>query len=172
MPAGIGPARALEAGGDVGEYRAKAAFLYNFIRYTSWPADAFESDKAPLELLVVGHDPFDEHLTETFRGKELHGRTVSIRHTRDVPDELRAHLIFTSGLADEAARRLIANCARRPILLVGPEAGFAAKGATANFYIDKKKVRFEMNPAAIRRARLEVSSELLKLAKIVREESK
>jgi hypothetical protein len=53
------------------EYRIKAAFLYNFIRYTTWPDTAFEDKKAQIEVLLVGEDPFGSVLEKTFKGKKL-----------------------------------------------------------------------------------------------------
>jgi len=39
-----------------------------------------------------------------------------------------------------------------------------------NFYQEQNKVRFEINPAAARRAGLKISSQLLRLARIVAEQ--
>jgi len=43
---------------DPSEYEVKAAFLTHFVRYTTWPDDAFEKPDSPIVLLVVGDDPF------------------------------------------------------------------------------------------------------------------
>ena len=55
---------------------------------------------------------------------------------------------------------------------MGEDKGFASDGACVNFYYEKKKVRFEMNTDALTLAKLQVSSELLKLAKIVKTRKK
>src|SRR5579862_4491440 len=44
------------------EYRLKFAFLYNFARFVDWPADAFSSPQAPLNICIIGRDPFDSDL--------------------------------------------------------------------------------------------------------------
>ena len=46
--------------------------------------------------------------------------------------------------------------------------GFARSGGIINFTIKEDKVRFEINPAAAQRANLTISSQLLRLATIVR----
>jgi hypothetical protein len=50
------------------------------------------------------------------------------------------------------------------ILTIGDTAGFARQGVIINFYLENRKVRFEINAAAARRAGLTISSKLLKLA--------
>jgi hypothetical protein len=58
------------------------------------------------------------------------------------------------------------------VLTVGETKDFAAKGGVIGFVVEKKKVRFEINLAAAKRAKLKISSKLLRLAKRVIEEKK
>jgi hypothetical protein len=55
------------------------------------------------------------------------------------------------------------------VLVVGDERGLAGVGAAIAFYLERDRVRFEVSRGALRRARLKVSSELLKVADIVEE---
>ena len=157
------------AGGDAfPEYKIKAAFLYNFIRYTTWPAEALGKKEAPIELMVVGKDPFGPILAATFRDKKLHGRSVVIRHVKDVPKKLTAHLVFACGLDEKQKAALIKACTGLPILLIGDESGFAEQGASASFLVQRNKVRFEVNNEVTKAGKLTISSQLLKLATIVK----
>jgi hypothetical protein len=54
-----------------------------------------------------------------------------------------------------------------PILTLSDTADFAERGGIANFFIDDGRLRFSVNPGAATRARLQISSRLLSLAKIV-----
>lgn len=167
----VGAVTLREAGvGDdlLPEYRIKAAFLYNFIRYTTWPREAFQGKEQPIELLIVGEDPFGAVLESTFRDKSLHGRKVTFRRSAKVPDEIRAHLVFCNGLSGARLTDLLARCKGSPILLIGDEEGLAERGACASFYIDDNKVRFAINVEAAKKNGLAISSELLKLARIVK----
>jgi hypothetical protein len=150
------------------EYRIKAAFLYNFIRYTTWPKESFERKDQPIEILVVGKDPFGGVLEATFRDKTLHGRKVSFQRAEKVPKEISSHLVFCCGLSSARLAELLALCKGSPVLLVGDEEGLAERGTCASFYIDDNKVRFAINMEAAKRNRLAISSELLKLARIVK----
>ena len=52
-------------------------------------------------------------------------------------------------------------------LFVGNEEGSAVRGATMGFYSSDGKVRFAVNKQSAKKSKLKISSELLKLAKIV-----
>jgi len=56
------------------------------------------------------------------------------------------------------------------VLIVGETDHFASHGGCIGFFIDSNKVRFEINVDAAKRAELDVSSQVLKLARIVKEE--
>ncbi len=54
------------------------------------------------------------------------------------------------------------------VFTVADRAGFARGGGIANFIRANKKIRFEINPSAAKKAGLKVSSRLLRLAKVVK----
>lgn len=149
------------------EYQIKAAFLLNFIRYTTWPKSAFEDERSPIVMAVVGKDPFGRILDETFKDEKVDGRKVVLRRVEAVPEELDAQLVFCGPLTVEERERLIDVCAKRAVLLVGESPGFAEAGACVNFYLQERKTRFEINTDALAAGKLAMSPAVLKLAKIV-----
>ena len=154
------------------EYQVKAAFLHKFTTLTTWPKEAFpaEDKKAPVIVEVVGTDPFAGQLGKTFKGKKWDDRPFVVRHSLQVPAEITAHVVFVGGLSDKDRKLLLERSHGRPVLLVGETPGLAAVGAVVNMYLEKGKVRFEINPDVAMASQLKISSQLLKLAKIVRTE--
>ena len=76
-------------------------------------------------------------------------------------------------MAGEAQRlpSILERIRGHSVLVIGESRGFASRGGIINFYVrEGKTVRFEINPAAARREHLKISSNLLKLARIVAEE--
>jgi hypothetical protein len=57
---------------------------------------------------------------------------------------------------------------RLPILTVGDISGFSRDGGIVEFFLQTGKVRFDINLSAARHSRLKISSQLLKVARIVR----
>ena len=154
----------------VGEYQVKAAFLFNFAKFVTWPTATFEGPESPIEICVAGRDPFGGALEETIGERTVRGRPVAVRRIDGSEKVADCEIVFfaDSERAPVLARRL----ERAPVLTVGETAGFAEAGGIVNFKIEENRVRFEINPDAASRAGLRVSSQLLNLATVVREERK
>ena len=167
----VGTASSKSAGADR-EYQLKSAFLYNFIRYTSWPEKAFAEDTDPIVLTIIGTDPFGKQIDDLFRGKQLHDRSVEVRRANEVPTKAESHVVFASGLEKAELAILQQLYHKRPTLVVGEAPEVIKSGAQCNFYIEGGKVRFEVNTDNLELADLKISSQLLKLARIVTNEEK
>ena len=60
-----------------GEYKVKAAMLYNFAKFVEWPADSFGIDSR-ITFCLVGKSPLNDSM-QPMQGKLVKGRTVLIR---------------------------------------------------------------------------------------------
>lgn len=151
------------------EHEVKAAFLYNFAKYTTWPADAFAREDSPFVLAVFGADPFGTALDATMKDKKVGTHPVQVVRYARVADIATPHLLFIAEAGADGVAEVLAKVREKPVLVAGDAAGFASAGGTFGFFLDDKKVRFEANPAAAKRAGLQVAAQLLKLARIVEE---
>ena len=147
----------------------KAAFLYNFARFIEWPAEAFPNDKSPIALCVFRHDPFGSVLDEALRGKSINNRELQARRVNELPELKMCQVIFISGQEDKHLPEVLSSVKGASALVVGESQEFAERGGTVQFYLENNKLRFAVNLDAAQRARLQVSSRLLALAKIVRD---
>ena len=66
--------------------------------------------------------------------------------------------------------RIATGLKRSSTLTIGGTEGFATLGGIINLAIEGNKLRFEINPLAADRAGLKISSKLLNLARIVKEQ--
>lgn len=149
-------------------YKVKAAFLYNFFNYTTWPDPENEKKPEPLELWVIGNDPFGSILDATFKKKEIGGRSINIERFEEAPEKLTADMIFAGGMEQHELTALIAACADLPMLLIGDTDGFAEAGGSCNLSIKDSSIAIEVNTEVVKAAGLSISSDLLKLSKIVK----
>ncbi len=155
---------------QVSEHAAKAAMLLKFLSYVKWPERAFESPGAPLRIAVVGADPFGRVLDETFKDKKLGSHAIEIVRFKSIAEIEHCHVLFAPQSESARVEQILAQVRGKPVLVVGESKGFAAAGGCINFQLADKKIGFEINPEAAKRAELELSSQLLKLAKIVKDE--
>ena len=152
------------------EYMIKAAYLLNFARLVEWPRDAFATADSPVTIGIVGTDPFGEALEQTVEGKRISNRRIAVQRLQWNQDPRRCHIVFISSTDSARIVELTTRLAGLPVLIVGEARQLAERGATINFTIEDDRVRFEVNVEAARRARLTVSSQILRVAKIVKEQ--
>jgi len=149
------------------EYEIKAAYLYNFINYIEWPENAFPAPGGTIVVGVVGESPFGAAL-QVLNGKQIKGRTVTLKQIEDVKDLDQCQIVFINSSEKARLPELLGKLKESRVLTVSEIEGFAQDGGIINFISEHNKVRFEINPDAARRLGLNISSELLKLAKVVK----
>ena len=143
----------------------KAAFLYNFARFTEWPPDAFPSESAALVIGVAGDEALRHSIDNVIQGKHAGIRTLTTRQVTDANDTGGVQMLYIGGTAASRAEDFVSALNSGPILTVGDVERFPEKGGMINFLIAENRVRFEIRVDAAERSRLKVSSRVLTLAK-------
>lgn len=146
-----------------GQYQVEAAYIYNFLKYVDLPP----SQSKTLCIGILGFNS-DDAAFDSLNGKVVRGRTIVVRHLWWLPSAPAADVLFVSR--DERGRlhQVLNKLNNTRVLTIGELDGFAHDGGMINFTIQDQRVRFEINPDAARRAQIRVSSQLLRLATIVR----
>ena len=148
------------------EYRIKAAFIYNFAKFTHWPDSSFPDVTAPLEFCVFGEDPFGGALN-SIAGKTIRGRKVAVRRVTSVEDGAGCHLLFISASELPRLGVILETLTGRPVLTVADMPDFARAGGIISLKTNEQdRLRFEINTGIAKRAGLRISSKLLSLAEI------
>ena len=158
-----GPAPALPT-----DYEVKAAFLYNFAKFVRWPDDALGGPH--FVVAIVGDDPFGAVIDRVFVGKTVLGRPVEIRRTRVVREATGAQMAFIGASEHARLAEVLAALTGGSILTVGDMDRFADGGGMVGFRLKDSTVRFEVNLRELREARLQMSSQIIRLAQRVIED--
>ncbi len=148
------------------EYLLKAAFLYNFAKFTTWPAEAFPGPQTPLRVCILGEDSFGAAM-ESIEGKSIKGRPVAVIRIAQVSDAERCHILFVSTSEEGRLRAILDDLRERPILTISDMPNFARAGGTINLKTVEDRIRFDINVDAANAADLRLSSKLLRLGNIV-----
>jgi hypothetical protein len=149
------------------EHQVKAIFLFNFVQFITWPAAAFPDPHAPITIGILGDDPFGPFLEEAVQGEAIDGRALTIKRLQHIEEVMGCHMLFVSKSESERLDQILAAVQGKSIVTVGEMQAFAHQGGIINFFTVGNKVRYEINVAAAKRAHLDISSKLLRLAKIV-----
>jgi hypothetical protein len=145
------------------EYKVKAAFLYNFALFTEWPDENVAGGGSSLVICVLGKHSFGDAL-ESIQGKSVRRRNVTVRQINSVREMGICHVLFVSASEKQRLPDILSEVKNQPVLTVSDLDRFAEAGGTIGFISLEDRVRFEINMKAAQRARIRISSQLLKLA--------
>lgn len=159
-----GPSGAQSPSATPTEYEVKAAFLYNFGKFVHWPT---APDDTRFVITVLGRDPFGSVLDDTLRDKSIDGRPVAVRRVSSADDVEPSQILFISDSERERLPDILERIGTRAILTVGETSQFSDQGGAIRFMVEGDRVRLEINVAAAERSGLKVSSDLLRIARVV-----
>jgi YfiR/HmsC-like len=155
--------RAADATLDVA---VKAAFLYNFAKFTEWPTLRLG---APLIVCVAGDDEIAAALVETVRGQTISGHALEVRRSQDDTAWRACHVLFIADAAFSGSAWRLYDITMLPVLTVSDAKGSARAGGMIELYVESGRMRFAINTDATDRSGLRLSSRLLGLARVVRD---
>lgn len=149
-----------------GEYAVKAAYLFNFARYAEWPPQTFAGADAALTVCVVGDNPFNGEL-EGLEGKAVAERPLVVRYLANTSRFNGCQILFISRSERPRLANLLRTLTGVPALTVSDIDDFAEAGGMIGLVESEQRIRFDINVDAVQRAGLKLSSQLLKLARII-----
>ena len=100
--------------------------------------------------------------------KNVKGRRLVIERIQRLEDASRYQLVFIIASEKDRLAEVLARIGTSSVLTVSEISGFTRQGGMINLVARKNKVLIEVNPDAAERVGLNISSELLKLARIVK----
>ncbi len=149
------------------EYQIKAAFLFNFAQFVTWPRSSFPDPDAPFCIGILGDDPFGPALDETIHGEEIDRHRMAVVRGQSIDDLKDCQMIFVSRSEEGRVGEILSELGSRPVLTISEVESFTRSGGDINFYLSDGKVHFEINASSAQHCGLKISSQLLNLGRIV-----
>ncbi len=148
------------------EYTIKAALLYNFTKFVEWPLQ--RSPGHHFNICVYGDDPYGNRLDAL---EEREASNITIYRHRILKDSItNCQIVFIAEASEGHVVEAIALFRNRPVLTVGETRDFVAQGGIIGLIREHDRIKFEINLAAADEAGLEMSSQLLRIARrVIRE---
>ena len=143
----------------------EAAYLFDFGKFVRWPAGA---DQGPMSICVAAPPSFSAGVEKVVANENINGRTLDVRRISRTEDASNCAILFIDATQREQADQLLQAVADKPTLTVSDIPDFLKRGGMIQFRLAAKRVRFSINLDAVNRARLVISSELLKVAMCVK----
>ena len=149
------------------EYEVKAGFLYHVGWFVEWPATTAQSSASTFIIGVLGTNPFGGVLHDVMEDKTIHERPVAIKYYQRVEEAVSSHVLFISASEEPRLPAILAALGRTSVLTVSDIGRFTERGGMIVLRLVDRKVHFDINIDATEPAGLKLSSQLLRLAKVI-----
>jgi hypothetical protein len=147
------------------ERAVKAAYVYHFAKFVSWPAESLLTRAPALTIGILGDDSFADTVEATVRGRQVEGRPLAVRRFRTADDVAPCAVLFVGRAVADRLPQLLQKLRGWPVLTVSDVEGFTSQGGVIGLFLEDSRVRFEVGVTAARTAGLQVSSKLLRLSR-------
>ena len=141
------------------------AFLYNFMKLSEWPAEVSAKE---LTLCVTEARDFGDEL-DSIKGKPIQSKTLIFKHLVLGDNPSDCQLLFLPS--EEKPIRLhewLKLVENKPVLTVSDTASFLDQGGMVNLVNEDNRLQFEVNLELVGKVGIEMSSQMLKIAREVR----
>lgn len=143
----------------INENQAKAAFVYNVIRYVTWPPP--NSDTVLIGIFGKGSISSE---WQNLSGKVINGKKLKIFKSNDLDEMLDCQIVVLEETSPQKLSRTLRLLSNYPILSIGDSPAFISLGGKLNISLINNRISFSVNLAQARAVGLDISSNLLKLA--------
>jgi hypothetical protein len=151
------------------EYQLKAQYLTDFGRFVKkWGNRSLPGPEQSFDLCILGQDPFGPALDAAARGEAIAGAPLVVRRIARPLDAAGCRILFIGASDSPQLSAALAALGNSPVLTVADMPDFVHQGGMIEFVLDGNRVKFEINLGAAQRAGLSLSSDLLKVARVVR----
>lgn len=151
------------------EYKVKAAYLYNFTKFITWPAKQREF----FGICILGQDPFGSLLDPLVNRTAL-DKPIRILRFDSLSDLSPCDILYIDNEHSLESVRKTPSLAAvlghedlKGVLTVSSEPFFARRRGMVGFVFKDGKIRLQMNLAVLKENELKVSAKLLEVAELI-----
>lgn len=148
----------------ISEHQVKAAFIYNFTKFVSWPPESFAALSDPIVLGVVGESRVALELSAIVKNRKVEGRELIVKTVASAAEARAAHLLFVPAVEERRFMRMKDELSSSALLVVSDAETCAQMQVSICFIQQGDKLRFTIEPDVSQHSRLKISSHLQKLA--------
>lgn len=147
---------------DLDVHQVKARYIYNFIKYITWPDTAATA----FQIGVLEESALKTALDEVLKDKNWQGKPYQTLAVDSAAGK-ELHLVYVRETNRDRIAEILKSLPRTA-LTIGEGPSFLARGGMIEFNLSEGKVRFSVNLPALREAGLAVDPKLLVAAQEVR----
>ena len=161
----------------------KTAYIYNFVKYTQWPADRFEHEETPIQICVIGESPLVRQIEDLTRKKLVGKHPLVLRHIPVLSIDpaigglaeeiteilLQSDVIYFSFNLEDWEWELVATLTQGTSkLTIGDCHERSGHTLMIRFVTKDDRIGFEVDLEAVEKEKIRLSSKLLVLSTFVK----
>jgi hypothetical protein len=154
------PAHAAES---PAEYQVKAAYLFNFAKFITWPETVFSDKESPFVIGILGKNEFSGYL-HPLTSKTVRNRPVAIKHFKSAKDVSACQILYLSSSEDKRLTAHLKELGTQAIVTVSDGINFADNGGMIQLTQIRGRLRFIINLQQATEVGIKIDSQLLSLA--------
>ena len=145
------------------EYKIKAAYLYNLIKFINWPSASAPTTST--HICIIGENLFGQNL-EKLAQRKAKGLPITVSHQAKEFSDTGCHIVFISR--DSNSEQLLPSLANSTSLIVGEQKQFIEQGGLISLVVINNNIQLQINLTKAKATGYEVSGNLLEIAKIIK----
>jgi len=158
----LAPAAPVFAVEAASEQAVRAALVFNFIKFTEWPAAA--ANDPQVRICIATNNPAQIVAIEALNERMVRGKPLAAVLFRNGAD---CDVIYVDSR--QRWNEIVGTYTMRHALTIGGYAGFVANGGMIEISMQEGGARFDINLPEAKRAGLRIYPQLLRLARRVLE---
>jgi hypothetical protein len=136
--------------------KIKAVYLIHLSEFTSWSE---EKMRLPFFSICISAESELKQPLEEIQGQKIKNKPLKIQLISTASPPNQCHILYV----DIFNKTLFEQQKSAPLLTISSEANFLQEGGVIQYYIDNDKVKMRVNLKAMTKAKLSISSKLLRL---------
>ncbi|MEE9338003.1 MAG: YfiR family protein [Methylococcaceae bacterium] len=149
---------------SVSEKQLKTIYIYNFSRFVQWPKPKTETKT--FNICTYPRNSFGGVLYQ-LEARKIQHQNIKIIELEYLHSIQHCHVVFIDAVSDIHLEKLNLIAKKHYVLTVSDQDDFVVKEGMIQLFVDKDKIRFNLNFDSSQAAFLKIDSKLIKLASTV-----
>ncbi|MCQ8106381.1 YfiR family protein, partial [Methylomonas sp. SURF-2] len=144
------------------EYKIKAAYLYNFTKFITWPALTGTS----FNICLVGADSF-QNLLDSLESRTVQDKPIRIVRHDNVKQIKNCQIVYfdnADGRIDNIIPNALSVASFSNSLTVSGQPLFAESGGMIGFVLEQERVKLHINLKVLKQSGLGISAKLIEVS--------
>jgi hypothetical protein len=149
---------------DGKENLVKAAYMFNFIKFTEWSDGKAISKQSKIDICVIGDSSIIK-TAQVFSQASSPKLTISLVSEQNIRNvATHCHMLFIAASEENRLAEILAVIKNQPVLTISDGDGFAERGVMIGFVKSDERIKLEVNKHSAENAGLKIDAQLLEIA--------